>query len=168
MGAVTYPTLEHVAMEARPYPTHLLEGCETGLVLFAAAFFGHNDAIHFAQADVLTTCVDNDRKKLKQMERLYPPEWVFMWDDAWSYAGTIVALSRAGERIQWDAVSVDTFTGHAMVRSLNSLNLWCSLARRFVTVTITDDVDRPLVPDGWTASRYPRSGTVSWLVLEPE
>lgn len=163
MGAVTYPTLEHVAQEARPYPTHLLEGCETGLVLFAAAFLGHNDAIHMAEAGMDVMCVDIDRERLLEMEMLYPARWSFSSADAWDYANL---WSRKGW--QWDAVSVDTFTGDAMRRSLDSLELWCSLARRLVTVTITDDVLEVEKVEGWTMSLYPRSDHVAWLVLTKE
>lgn len=153
-------TLEHVAMEARPYPTHLLEGCETGLVLFAAAFLGHNDAIHFAEAGIQTTCVDIDGERLEQMADLYPAEWHFLAGDAWEFA------ANAGEN-RWDAVSVDTFSGDAMYRSLASLELWCSLARQVVTSTITAEAtDRYRTPDGWMASLSTRATGVYWLVLE--
>ena len=56
------------------YPTHLLEGCETGLCLFAAAFLGQNDAAHFEEAGVLTTCVDIDAERLGQMSFYYPKD----------------------------------------------------------------------------------------------
>lgn len=157
----TYGSLTHVAMAARPYPTHLLQGCETGLVLFAAAFVGHNDAIHFAEANVRTTCVDIDGDRLWQMRQLYPLKWSFVSADAWYFATTAQQLET-----QYDGVSADTFTGDAMRRSLSSLDLWCSIARKFVTATITDDVEDVEIPEGWTASLYPRSDSVSWLVLE--
>lgn len=160
MDAVTYKTLEYVAMSARPYPTHLLTGCETGLVLFAAAFLGHNDAIHFAEAGLEGTCCDIDAERLEEMKRLYPDNWTFVAGDAWE-----LAQEAADADLQWDVVSVDTFTGEATDRSLSSLDLWCRLARRVVTATITDEVSVIDVPGGWTLSLYPRSDTVSWLVL---
>jgi hypothetical protein len=159
---VTYPTLTHVAMEARPYPTHLLEGCETGLVLFAAAFLGHNDAIHFAEAGLRCSCVDVDAERLAVMRGLYPDTWAFFEGDAWEWA------EKCRGNVTWDAVSCDTWTGDLMERSLVSLDLWCSLARKAVTVTITDDVKSIDVPEGWWSSLYPRSDHVSWLVLERE
>lgn len=160
MGAVTtYGSLEHVAMQARPYPTHLLEGCETGLVLFAAAFLGHNDAIHFALEDVQTTCVDVNADRLEEMSELYPDEWRFVADDAWHFAERHVG------RDQWDAVSVDTFTGEAMDRSLQNLGLWGSLARKFVTVTLTDGASYT-VPSGFNSYHFERGPGVYWLVLE--
>lgn len=152
-------TLEHVAMEARPYPTHLLEGCETGLVLFAAAFNGHNDAIHFAEAGLKTFCVDVDGERLSKMAALYPEDWQWAVDDAWKFADDAYALGET-----WDAVSVDTFTGEAMDRSLDTLGLWCSLARKVVTATVTAG-ELYRVPKGWKSELYPRSGDVYWLVL---
>lgn len=154
-------TLEHIAMRARPYPADLLVGCETGLVLFAAAFQGHNDAVHFAEAGLETTCVDVDAAKLAAMAQLYPRSWKWAVDDAWKYAEDAL---RNGE--QFDAVSVDTFTGDAMRRSLGSLELWTSIARRLVTATITDG-EMPEAPPGWTASLFERASGVYWLVLEP-
>lgn len=159
---MTYPTLEHVAMQARPYPSHLLEGCETGLVLFAAAFLGHNDAIHFAEAGIRTTCVDVDGERLAEMCDLYPSDWSFHENDAWRF---VEACHIYSERAQWDVVSVDTFTGDMMHRSLASLDLWCSLARKVVTVTYVA-VTGYEVPEGWQDSLYTRAGDVYWLVLE--
>jgi hypothetical protein len=158
--AVTYPTLEHVAMQARPYPSHLLEGCKSGLCLFAAAFLGHNDAIHFAEAGIDTMCVDTDRERLREMAALYPDSWSFQAADAWQFA----EIWSGG--FQWDAVSVDTWTGDLMLRALGSLDLWCSLARKFVTCTITHEIDDLPQIDGWLPWLSPRSGNVDWLVLE--
>lgn len=158
MGAVT---LERVAMQARPYPDGLLEQCDTGLVLFAAAFLGWNDAVHFALNEVRTTCVDVDGDRLHEMQRIYPADWQWHVDDAWHWAQAAVNI---GQR--FDAVSCDTFTGDAMRRSLNTLDLWCSLARRLVTVTYTDGVGYD-TPDGWQATLHERAAGVHWLTLTP-
>ncbi|MBA3565267.1 MAG: hypothetical protein H0W31_00240 [Actinobacteria bacterium] len=161
MGTVTYPTLEHVAMQARPYPTYLLDGCETGLCLFSAAFLGHNDAVHFAEAGLLTTCVDSDGERLSEMQELYPEEWGFFEDDAWEFA------ERWLDDVKWDVVSVDTFTGETEQRSLKSLGLWCALAEKAVTVTVTNQqLGTYTVPAGWTDSLYARTAGVFWLVLK--
>jgi hypothetical protein len=155
--------LEHplatVSRVARPYPGNLLEPCKTGLCLFSAAFLGHNDAIHFARHGLLTTCVDIDGAKLQEMERLYPDDWSFIRSDAWEFA------EWCSGRSEWDAVSVDTFTGDPMFHALATLELWCSIATRLVTVTITRDASAE-PPDGWKASRFPRSSAVDWLVLQ--
>lgn len=159
MGALTYATLEHVAMQGRPYPVDKLKGCETGLCLFAAAFLGHNDAVHFAEAGMQTMCVDIDAPRIAQMAMLYPKTWQFAVDDAWKFAED---AAKVGE--QWDAVSVDTFTGEAMDRSLESLELWCSLARKVVTATYIDGATFR-VPEGWESDLYERATGVYWLVL---
>lgn len=152
------PPLDAISRVARPYPAHLLADCDTGLVLFAAAFMGHNDAIHFARRDLETTCVDVDGAKLEEMRGLYPDSWTFVEADAWEFARR--------SRKKWDAVSADTFSGDAMQRSLSDLELWCSRARRVVTATTTlDGAEEHLIPDGWRSSVYPRSGRFAWLVL---
>jgi hypothetical protein len=147
-------------MEARPYPTRILEGAETGLVLFAAAFLGHNDAIHFAEAGMKATCVDVDESRLREMHALYPENWAFRLMDAWEYAETYPV------REAYDVVSCDTWTGDLMRRSLDSLELWCSLARKAVTVTLTTGAPYTL-PEGWVDTElYERAHGVYWLVLE--
>lgn len=156
-----YPTLEHVAQSARPYPTELLEGAKTGLLLFAAGFLGHNDGVHFAEAGIVADAVDVDELRLEAMRKLYPPEWRFHLVDAFDFARAHVG------RRKWDVVSVDTFTGDVMSRSLDLLRLWTGLANRAVTVTVT--AGEPYVlPRGWTSWLYPRSTSVYWLVLERE
>jgi hypothetical protein len=162
VGAVTvisYPTIEHVAMEARPYPTHLLENARTGLILFSAAFLGHNDAIHFALEDVETTCVDINAERLEEMSRLYPDDWVFVCRDAWEFAA-----ERAAAGDKWDVVSADSFLGNATDKSLMSLELWCSVAGRALTATLPVGADYD-VPVGWTADTFVRNSNVLWLVL---
>lgn len=157
---VLSPPLDRISTVARPYPAWLLNHCETGLCLFSSAFLGHNDAIHFARAELQTTCVDVNNAHLAQMAGLYPDDWDFVCDDAWEFAAASV---ERGE--MWDAVSVDTFLGDATARSLTTLELWCSLARVFVTATIpTGLLAAP--PDGFKATIFTRSSQASWLILE--
>lgn len=153
-------TLERVAQRATIFPHELLEGCETGLVLFAGAFMGANDAIHFACAGVETICVDTDAKALEAMRELYPPDWEFIQADAWTYAEAARDLG-----LTWDAVSVDTWTGDQSRRSMESLELWTSIAERLVVVTM-GSADRARVPVGWTWGMQERSDKASWLILE--
>ena len=160
MGVVTYPTLEHVAMEARPYPTHVLEGCETGLCLFAAAFLGHNDAIHMAEARLTGTCVDVDEKRLAEMRELYPERWEFIAADAWQYADAAWSLER-----WWDVVSVDPFTGDAMTRASESIRLWCSLARRAVVLGWRTGTPVTFPDANWSVDSMQRAADIYWLVL---
>lgn len=165
MTRVTYPSLEHVAMEKRPYPAELLVGCETGLILFGAAFLGHNDAIHFAEAGVPdVTVVDVDGPRLEEMSTLYRGDgWLFVEADAWDYAAAALEEGQS-----YDAVSVDTFTGAAMIRSLDDLEAWTSIARKFVTVTITREIGEAMIPADWEHRFVRRSLDVYWLVLERE
>jgi hypothetical protein len=157
---VLAPPLDKISEVARPYPADLLPEGGTALALFAAAFLGHNDAIHFARKDLIATCVDIDVERLHEMETLYPSEWMFVDADAWNLADTARELE-----LSWDVVSVDTFTGEATDRSLASLDLWCSLARQMVTATIVNGQEYD-VPEGWRAHLHPRSSEVSWLVLQ--
>jgi hypothetical protein len=156
---VTYPTITDVAMEARPYPTYLLEAAESGLCLFSAAFMGHNEAIHFVLEDVQTTCVDIDQEKLHAMQALYPSEWEFVCRDAWEFADAAHSVG-----MTWDVVSVDTFRGNATERSLSDLTVWCAIAKDAVIATLADDVPYE-VPEGWTESKFQRNSEVYWLVL---
>jgi hypothetical protein len=156
---VAYATLEHVATEARPYPTYLLEDAESGLCLFSAAFMGHNEAIHFALENVQTTCVDIDQEKLHAMAALYPDDWEFVVRDAWEFAAAAYAVG-----MTWDVVSVDTFRGNATERSLADLNAWCLIANRTVIATL-ELGQTYRVPDDWTDTTFQRNSEVFWLVL---
>ena len=160
MGSVTeYPELERIGETAQQYPAQYLEGLETGLCLFGAAFSGANDAIHFYEHGLRTNVVDTDFERLSKMRRLYPDDWQFVHVDAWEYAE---AARR--EELAFDAVSVDTFTGDAEIRSLASLELWTSIANELVTVTATPG--KPFdVPDGWIVSKHWRGPGVYWLCL---
>lgn len=162
MATVTYPTLEHVAMEATPFPVDVLEGVESGLVLFAAAFGGVNDAIRFAEAGVRdVTLIDLNRRALDQMTALYRDErWSFAQADAWSFARFAAVAGST-----WDVVTVDTYTGDATNRSLSRLEDWTSIANRAVVATATR-AHSPRIPAGWRSRRVVRSGLAEWLVLE--
>ena len=153
-------TLDRVRANAGPYPVHLLEGCETGLLLFGAAFLGANDGVHFLDAGLRATVVDNDLERLKDMAEMYPVNWGWSDLDAWVFASR-----RVDAGVMYDAVSVDSWRGDAEERSLHSLELWCSLARKFVTVTIGFGSSF-LCPAGWKFSLMPRSGNARWLILE--
>ena len=161
MAAVTVlaAPLDRISADARVYPAYLLDGVETGLALFAAAYLGHNDSIHFARNDLVGTCVDTDRERLVQMSDLYPDDWRFYNEDAWDFA---YQARIRGER--WDVVSVDTFTGDATDRSVRTIELWCSLARKAVTMTLARGMDYQ-IPRGFAASLMPRSERADWLVL---
>jgi len=149
--------LRRIRADASPFPSEKLEGLKTGLVLFGAAFRGQNDAIHMHDAGLVCDVVDIDQGKLNEMQALYPPHWGFVCADAWQFAESATG--------RYDVVSVDTWTGSLAIEALASLELWCSLARKLVTVTV-DRQETFVVPAGWTFSLMPRSPIASWLVLE--
>jgi hypothetical protein len=148
-----------LSREARVYPAHLLREAGTGLCLFAARFYGVNDAIHMARQDMTLTLVDTSDRVL-EMADLYGPDATAHHGDAWE-----LAELWAKQRRTWNAVSCDTFTGDPMTRSLNSLELWCKLAKDVVTVTHVPGAPYT-VPDGWKGWLFPRNDRVNWLVLE--
>ena len=151
--------LKEVSRQAREYPAYLLRDRGTGLCLFATRFYGVNDAIHMARAELTLDLVDTSERVLEMGEMYGATAHL---GDAWEFA-----QEWSDNGCQWDAVSCDTFTGDPMKRSLASLELWCSLAREVVTVTHTNGADY-VIPDGWEQhalfERNPRGG-VNWLVL---
>lgn len=159
MGAVN-SMLRDLLTDAQPYPVEFLPAGGTSLSLFAAGFLGTNDSIHFADQGLTGTCVDTDDHRLKEMASIYPDTWTFVTQDAWEYATAMLGH-------KWDVVSVDTFTGRATDKSIRDLALWCSLAKRLVTVTLPSFREQRLsVPNGWRAETiFPRSSIASWLVL---
>ncbi len=142
------------------YPSSVLEGCETALVLFAAGFYGRQDCVAIEEAGLRATCVDTDHEKLGAMTMAYPAGWEFVHGDAYEYA-------RLTERT-WDVVSLDPFTNQ-MQECATRLPLWCALARRAVVLG-SDGRTSFIVPNGWTvAGEYPRSafnGGTYWTVIE--
>jgi len=158
---VLEPPLDVLSRDARSYPAHLLREGDTGLCLFAAAFLGINDAVHMARMEMSVTCVDRDAFALGRMREAYGERWAWYVDDSWSFAEDARARGET-----WDVVSVDTYTGDATDRSLETIGLWASLARRVVTMTVPHHslFLREPVP-GWTGSRYERSNIADWMVL---
>jgi hypothetical protein len=151
--------LDRLSREASVFPAFVLREGGEGLCLFAARFFGINDAIHMARTEMTITLVDLSERVL-EMAEMYGCEAHVA--DAWEYAEQMRQEGR-----QWDTVSADTFTGDPTTRSLNSLELWCSLARDAVACThVTGQTYT--VPDGWKDAgimpRNPRNGA-NWLVL---
>ena len=158
---VLAPPLDELSEKAGVYPAHLLPHRGHGLCLFAAGFLGVNDAIHMARQDMSVVCVDTDRNMLTHMQNMYPDQWAFIEWDAFDFA----EKSR-DEGVKWDVVSVDTWMGDLERRSLENLDLWCSLARKTVTLTI-GVCSAPDPPAGWDVDfmlRHPVKKS-SWMVL---
>lgn len=155
------PPLDAISRGATPFPAYLLPHGGTGLALCAAGFLGVNDAIHFARNDMTATCVDTDEARLDEMADLYPYDWDFVVKDAWEFAEQAAVEGR-----RWDVVSVDTYTGRATDRSLQTLDLWCSLADCVVTATLPRKMlNDVFAVDGFSVSVFPRSPLAAWLVL---
>lgn len=155
-------TLQAVRASASPdlYPRHLLPGCESALVLFAAAWHGKQDAVWMAEAGLATTCVDTDQEKLLEMALVYPDDWQFVEADVFEY---VLRTER-----QWDVVSIDCPT-NLFDRCAELLPLWCRVARKAVVLGCGIDTVI-VVPEGWlTGARMHRSnfnGGVCWAVLQ--
>jgi hypothetical protein len=128
-------------------------------MLFCAAWFGRQDAVHIADAGLFATCVDTDEEKLLEMRGLYPDDWTFVCSDAFAFA------KQTGGR--WDVVSLDPFTDKFQLCAA-MLPLWCDLARRVVVLGTGPDVALS-IPDGWKLSDLRRrsdfKGGVYWAVL---
>jgi hypothetical protein len=157
--------LRRISRHARVYPGWLLPYGGTGLILFAAAFYGRNDAIHFARKHMACDCVDVDATNLNRMRAVYPDTFTFHHGDAWEFA-----TGAAGRCESWDVVSVDPFLGDAAARASDTINLWCRLACHLVTLTIEkDQVETIDIPAGWAGDYLPRTldGRVGWLILQP-
>jgi hypothetical protein len=161
---VAVVTLESIRADASPkhiYPRRVLRRRDTALVMFAAAFYGRQDAYWVAHAGMTGTCVDLDHTKLGEMALAYPEGWEYVHGDAFDYA-------RRTTR-QWDVVSVDWPTPY-FSRIDEFLPLWCKLARRAVVVGTGADSSF-VVPEGWTVTEEIRRseflpGGVFWTVLE--
>ena len=68
------------------FPRHVLDGCETALVLFAAGFHARQDATWVADAGLQATRVDTDAKRLGEMVLAYPEGWEYVHGDVFGYA----------------------------------------------------------------------------------
>lgn len=156
-------TLEQVRAQSAPelYPRHVLPGCSSALVLFAAAWHGKQDAVWIADAGLTATCVDVDDDRLNEMADAYPDDWEFVAADVFDYT--------ARTPRQWDVVTIDCPT-NLFDRCADLLPLWCLLARRAVILgcSVFTDV---VPPAGWaTSERLRRSdfrGGVDWAVMGP-
>lgn len=153
-------SIQQIQQQARVYPGYLLPRGGTALSLFASGYHGWNDCVHFLRHNMTCDCVDLDETKLEQMRAVYPDDWTFTVADAWQFAEEM-----ADGGAVWDVVSVDTFLGEATERSLASLDLWTSLARFLVTMTVPLGFEA-VAPEGWSSFVFRRSVRAAWLVLQ--
>jgi hypothetical protein len=148
------------------FPIDALHGARTGLCVFAAQWHGRQDAYWLAETGIQTTCVDVNRTRLDEMQRVYPDGWKFETADAYAF---VEMSARNGMR--WDVVTADPFTGDAMDRCHRQLDLWCQLANRVVVMGSTIHQKVKNVPVGWTVADVHYRGDfddgVYWTVLKP-
>lgn len=160
---VAMVTLDQVREGAAPdyYPRHAIVGGNTALILFAAAFYGQQDAIWFAEAGVTATCVDTDGDRLGEMQDAYPDDWKFVNADAFEFS-----LRTSGK---WDVVSIDC-PSPMFDRCAELLPLWCRMANRTVILgsgrkmLFTDVAGWKLTDSVFRSHNY---GGVYWRVFEP-
>lgn len=130
-----------------PYP---LSGVRSALVLFAAGWYGKNDAYWIAMADVPeVTCIDIDEEKMSIMEDIYPIDWNFIVGDVFQYE-----FDR-----EWDIITADCPLAllsviwearHSLAQYAHKaliLNLAHFGKAQMITIT-------------------PRSNSVAWAVIE--
>ncbi len=145
--------------KSHPYPTWVIAGCETALVIFAAEFGGMNDCAWIVDAGLRATCVDNNPDKLEALRDLYPDDWSYICTDAYSLPSTI----------RYDVVSLDPFTNQ-FDRCAGHIDLWCQIAKRAVILGTGTDT-QVMSPAGWIQTdcvkRTDYQGGVFWTVLEP-
>jgi hypothetical protein len=153
-------TFDNLNRNAQPYPAFLLPDEGSALCLFAAGFWGWNDAIHMVRKGLTCDFVDTDGNKLWEMLTLMPEGHAFHVEDSWAFASRAAHDGR-----EWDVVSVDPFMGDAAERSWETLYLWLMIARKMVTLTVKTDTQLN-VPEEWNPQIFPRNDRVAWLVMQ--
>jgi hypothetical protein len=143
----------------KSYPMGVLRHQRSALVLFAAAWYGRQDACFVARAGLTATCVDIRSQNFGAMRNLYPAGWEFVRADAYQFVQETTG--------RWDVVSVDCPSGHFQ-KCADIASVFCGLANH--AVILGTGVDTTLdVPAGWTLmTRNRRSlmyGGVFWTVL---
>jgi hypothetical protein len=144
------------------FPCHLLEGQETGLVVFAAGFYGMHDAYWMAEAGMRAVCIDVDAEKLAVMERIYADDWEFVEADAFDFVEAMIGT--------YDVVTVDPGSNW-FERVADLTDLWCSRANRAAVIGAGVGTKDMRAPEGWKVTDVRRRsnhlGGVFWVVMEP-
>lgn len=144
------------------YPTEVLDGAESGLLLFAAGFFGKQDGVFFAEAGIPCVAVDYRRHDLSQMAAMYPSDWVFV-------EGDVYGLLDSGDLPAADVVSIDCPSGHFQICA-ELIDAWCDLARRAVVLGVGKTTEI-FPPRGWRnvekRRRSSYAGGTYWAIVTP-
>lgn len=157
---------QHALYSGSVFPSFALEGCETALCLFSAAWLGKQDAYWVAKAGLVGTCVDLDGGRLAEMDDIYPDDWLFVHADVFEFAANWDGFHH------WDVVTLDPFT-NLFERCADMLPTWCGLARKTVILGHGNyRLTEPTAPEGWALTRRIKrsdfKGGVYWLVYQRE
>ena len=150
-------TLDDVRKSANmAYPSDLLNGCDTGLLLFGAGFYGRNDGIHFHDAGLFMTVVDTDSVKVQDMHEMYGAgAWII--EDVFEY------MRHVGIHEYWDVVSVDC-PMNLIPRCYGHADQFAASANKLLTITCsahTDPSGRHIPGWEWRGLR-PRTEQSAW------
>lgn len=125
-------SLAEVRAEARGrvYPTEVLQGLRSGLLLFGAGFYGSADGIWFRDAGLqFASVVDIDSMRLGVMRALYPGSWTFECADVWEWCDRAKDIGA-----MWDIVSADPPIDIASAAPQELIRCATGLATRYVIV----------------------------------
>lgn len=157
-------TLDDVRKSANTaYPSDLLSGCQTGLLLFGAGFYGRNDGIHFYDAAIDATVVDSDSVKVQDMYGIYVvgdrslERWDWIITDAFEY------MRNVGIHEYWDVVSVDC-PMNLIPRCYGHADQFAASANKLLTITCsahTDPSGKRIPGWEWRGLR-PRTEQSAW------
>jgi hypothetical protein len=171
--------LDQVRAKATPhvFPTDLLRGLDSALLVFCAGFLGANDGIHVHDAGIPNVVgIDNNPDMCDTMRALYPA-WDIRTDDVYSWLAHVDNERRQGRhRDRYDIVIVDCQTSqseltHRLIRH------YTALAKRTVVTGVMPDTIRqhnlgslrsPYLPPGWALTRLTRRNAAGahWLVAQ--
>jgi hypothetical protein len=164
------------------FPTDLLSGVETALLLFCAGFHGRNDGIIVWDAGIRDVVgIDHDEERIEQMRRLYP-SWRFFTHDVYTWLDEHVSMLDTDEGlascfIPWEIVVIDEQMNQSD-HCLTLLPMFCRLASKAVVLGVMEPTIRreklwaltsPHTPSGWEITRLTQrsSGGAYWLTAEP-
>lgn len=163
--------------ESMTYPRHLLDDCDSALLLFCSGRMGAADGHWVREAGITdATCVDWDGATLEPFANEYPREWTYIEADVFEWAPNQYARGHS-----WELVSADAPSQYGD-RLREMLPIYCELADKYVVATLANTgpgaVIIPDPPEGWRyigepiwRTEYQSEGDELsrkfwWLVLE--
>lgn len=131
------PSLEELAAGAPPrlFPVDLLQGAQSAISFYSAAFYGLNDVIHLHRAGIRELALnDVDAEKLAHMRSIYPACNELLVGDAIATAQRFAAEKRV-----FDIVVCDPFTSITGRMITDLFGVFRSLAARWYIFGLTGD-----------------------------